>query len=174
MSPRYRIAAGALVVLVLGGVVWARVRSPRTPAVADTAVSEVCESECALPPAMWGSGEPMPAIPTGSGLPCLVEFGSDECKACQNMVKVLDAIGPRLEGKADIVRVDTDEHPLAAKDWSLRMIPTQVAVSPDGKELWRHEGFIPEDELLGELAKVGIETGEAARPVEDAQGSSSD
>jgi thioredoxin 1 len=153
MSQSYRIIGGVLVVAALGGVAWLKTRPRDVP----TTVNNVPCPECALPPAMAGSGEPAPPIPTGSGLPCLVEFGSDECQACKKMVSVLAEAEPRLKGRADLLRVDTDDHPQAAQGWNLRMIPTQVAVSADGKELWRHEGFIPIDELLAELTRVGIE-----------------
>ena len=98
-------------------------------------------------------GEPTakpPAIPTGSGRPCLVEFGSDECKECQRMRQVLTEITPTLKGRVDLVQVDTDVHSGQAQRWRLRMVPTQILVDAQGKEQWRHEGFISTEALLAQ------------------------
>lgn len=161
MNRWYRVIGGAVIAVAVVGAIWSR--SPGGPRVTQGPGTEVC-AECALPPSMAGSGEPVPPIPTGSGRPCLAEFGSDECKACQKMAGVMDAIEPGLRAKLDIQRVDTDDFPKAAQDWRLRMIPTQVLVAADGAELWRHEGAIEAPELLSEIearAGVGIESAES-------------
>jgi hypothetical protein len=152
MNRAYRVVGAVMIVSALAGVAWVKARPRPLP----TIVDNVSCPECALPPAMAGKGEPTPAIPTGSGLPCLAEFGSDECEACRKMSGVMEGLGPRLHGAVDVVRIDSDDYPAAAQEWKLRMIPTQVAVSADGRELWRHEGDIEPDELLAELAGVGI------------------
>jgi len=157
MNATYRVVGGLLVLAALGSVAWYKTRPRDVP----TTVNNVPCPECALPPTMAGSGEPTPPIPRGSGLPCLVEFGSDECESCRNMVPVLVEAEERLSGAVDVIRVDTDDHPQAAQEWKLRMIPTQVAVSADGKELWRHEGFIAMEGIATELARVGMECADA-------------
>jgi len=160
MNVAYRIVGGLLVLAALGGVIWFKVRPAPTP---PTVNREVCE-ECALPPAMAGKGEPTPAIPTGSGLPCLAEFGSDECEACKKMAGILADMEPGVTGALDIVRVDTDDYPAAAQEWKLRMIPTQVGVSAEGEELWRHEGAISEAEIRAELERAGVTLPAEATP----------
>jgi thioredoxin 1 len=92
-----------------------------------------------------------PAIPTGSGRPCLAEFGSDECNECQRMRKVLTEISPKLRGRVDIVQVDTDVHLGQAQRWRLRMVPTQILVSAKGQEVWRHEGYLDTGELAAKI-----------------------
>lgn len=155
MSTAYRAVGVVLVLAAVGGAVWFRTTRSNAQASVASVSTEVCE-ECALPPAMAGSGEPTPDIPTGSGLPCLAEFGSDECPDCQEMAATLRALEPKVAGRLDIVRVDTDEFPRAPQEWKLRLIPTQVAVSAEGEELWRHEGAIGEDDLLAELEAAGV------------------
>jgi len=92
-----------------------------------------------------------PAIPANPDRPSLVELGSDECQQCQKMQKVLAELEPVLAGKVDVVRVDTDVHTDVVSRFRLRLIPTQVIVDGKGQELWRHEGFIPLDELKAEI-----------------------
>jgi hypothetical protein len=121
-------------------------------------IAVACDTCCTpAKPAGTSTAKPL-AIPTGSGRPCLVEFGSDECDECRRMAQVLAEITPRLKGKADLVGVDTDVHPDQAQRWRLRMVPTQIIVDAKGQELWRHEGYLATGELL---AKVKGAAGEA-------------
>jgi thioredoxin 1 len=103
-------------------------------------------------PATDSVAAPAPAVPTGSGRPCLVELGADDCQACREMVQVLDEVTPKLAGKVDVVRIDTNAYPQQARRWRLRMIPTQLVVGAQGEELWRHEGSIAAEGLLAEVA----------------------
>lgn len=154
MTSTYRLIGIAVVAVAVAGAVGYRIGQggPKVPAGA-TAEGVECP-ECALPPALEWS-ESMPPMPTGSGLACLAEFGSDECPQCRHMEEVFAALEPQLAGRIDLVRIDTDVHRQAGLRFALRMIPTQVALAADGAELWRHEGEIGEAELLAELEKAG-------------------
>jgi len=112
------------------------------------------EECCALPEEMAQTGEP-PRIPPGNGLPCVVEFGSDECKQCQDMQVLLAELAPKLQGQADVVILDTDIFPVEAKRWQLRMIPTQIFFDAEGNETDRHETYLPAAELLAKLKAAG-------------------
>lgn len=114
------------------------------------------EECCALPEEMIQTGEP-PKIPPGNGLPCIVEFGSDECNQCQDMYTLLTELAPKLEGKADVVILDTDVYPVEAKRWQLRMIPTQIFFDAEGNEVDRHETYLPAEELLAKLKAAGAD-----------------
>lgn len=118
-----------------------------------------CE-ECALPAsAAGGAAKPAPRIPTGSGLPCLVVFGSGECEECKKADALLERLAPRLKGRIDIVHLDPDDHPGETAKWRVRVIPTQIVVGPDGKELARIERFVQEPELVATLAKANVKVG---------------
>ncbi len=146
----YRVTGLLVVAVVLGFAAGRHVGKAQGEASARVAnsASGGCDT-CALPSsqAQGSRVTPAPKIPTGSGLPCLVEFGSDECRDCQRMKAVLDALEPRVAGRLDIVRVDTDVHRGEAQRFRLRLVPTQVLVDATGAELWRHEGFLPLEEL---------------------------
>lgn len=82
-------------------------------------------------------------------------FGSDECQQCQDMQKLLQELAPKLQGKADVVVLDTDIFPVEAKRWQLRMIPTQIFFDAEGNEVDRHETYLPAEELLAKLQAAG-------------------
>lgn len=120
-------------------------------------------TECGGPIAgSTGSAKPAPKIPTGSGLPCLVVFGSGECEECKKADAVLEKIAPRLRGRIDVVHLDPDEYPGETARWRVRIIPTQIVVGADGKELARIERFAPESELITTLARANVKLGPAA------------
>ncbi len=49
------------------------------------------------------------------------------------------------------VRVHIKENPTAWHRFGIRWTPTVIALSPDGREVRRIEGFLPEDEFIGQL-----------------------
>jgi thioredoxin-like negative regulator of GroEL len=69
------------------------------------------------------------------------------------MQAVLAEAEQHFSGVVDLVRVDTDIHPAEAQRWRLRMVPTQILVDASGTELWRHEGYLPFDELRTEVER---------------------
>lgn len=136
----------------------ARAQGP--PPESGQAQDDVC---CAPAPASGRNVGPAPEVPTGSGLPCLLELGSDECQPCQLMEDVLHQVADKLAGKLDVVVIDTDLYPEEATRWRLRLIPTQILLDADGTELWRHESDLPADELLASLSEAGIDLTESTQ-----------
>ena len=49
------------------------------------------------------------------------------------------------------VRIHIKEQPTMWKRFNVRWTPTVLVLAPDGKEVRRIEGFLPQDELLGQL-----------------------
>jgi thioredoxin 1 len=148
----YQLLGLLLVAGVLGFVLGYRTgatgeQSQRAVATCPAAAADDC---CTLPTRPAKPSTPPPVLPPASGLPGLVEFGSDECDACRRMLPVLEEVAKRYQGRLEVVLVDTDDHPTEAQKWRLRLIPTQILISPQGEELWRHEGFIP----LADLQQV--------------------
>lgn len=143
----YRLCGLLLVACALGFAVGYRVGEHRraSSSAPQDAAGAAC---CTIPTSEPAVKVAPPSVPTGSGLPCLVEFGSDECGECKRMVAVMARAETELEGTADTVRVDTDLHPTMSQRFRLRLIPTQVLVGADGSELWRHEGYLPAADLL--------------------------
>jgi len=87
-----------------------------------------------------------------------VELGSVRCIPCKKMQKVMTAIEKEYGDQVKIVFHDvwTDEGKPYAKQYKIRLIPTQVFLDKDGKEFFRHEGFFPKDDLVKVLKKQGV------------------
>ena len=113
-----------------------------------------------------------------SGLPVVIDFGADSCAPCREMAPVLEELNRTLQGKAVIKFVDVWKYPDLAKDYPLRVIPTQFFFDRDGKPFTpsdarfgmilygdgdtkghtftAHEGGMTREQLLAVLAEMGV------------------
>ena len=91
-----------------------------------------------------------------SGRPSVVDFGSHGCRPCDMMTPILGALGKKFEGKANILFVNVGEEQILAARYGVRSIPVQVFFDKDGKEVFRHTGFFPQDEIEKKLAEMGV------------------
>ncbi len=97
-----------------------------------------------------------PAATPAAKLPRMVDVGKTWCIPCKKMVAVLQEAEQRYKGKAAIEFIDLDEHPEAADQYKVMMIPTQVFFTADGKEFERHVGYLPFDEVEKVFTKMGV------------------
>jgi thioredoxin 1 len=91
--------------------------------------------------------------------PKLLDLGSKACIPCKLMAPILDAMKAEFAGTLDVEFVDVGEKenlPLA-RQHAVKLIPTQVFLAPDGKELWRHEGFISRYGILAKWRELKYE-----------------
>jgi thioredoxin 1 len=92
-----------------------------------------------------------------SRLPQLVDLGADKCIPCRMMKPVLDELSTQYAGQLDVIFIDVWKDRGAGTSYNIRAIPTQVFFSPEGKELFRHEGFYPKEEILKKWKELGYE-----------------
>ncbi len=97
-----------------------------------------------------------PAATQAAKLPRMVDVGKTWCIPCKKMVAVLQRAEQSYKGKAAIEFIDLDKHPEAAEKYKVMMIPTQVFFAADGKEVERHVGYLPFDEVEKIFAKMGV------------------
>ena len=64
-----------------------------------------------------------------------------------------------------------DEGAALAKELRIRVIPTQIWFGPDGKELFRHDGFISKEDIVARFQWLGFPLTEAGAPPEQGAGS---
>jgi len=88
-----------------------------------------------------------------------VEIGAENCVPCKMMKPVMAEIEKRYKGRVKVVFHDvwTAEGKPVVKQYKIRVIPTQVFQDKNGKEFFRHEGFLPFDEVKKILSKQGID-----------------
>ena len=90
-------------------------------------------------------------------LPRLIEIGSVTCIPCKMMKPILDELRQEYAGRLQVDFIDVQVDRKAIMKYGIRMIPTQVFLSAEGKELFRHEGFFPKEEILSKWKEVGID-----------------
>jgi thioredoxin 1 len=100
---------------------------------------------------------PGAATAAQAGLPRLLELGSVSCIPCQMMAPVLDQLRREHAGKLQVDFVDVREHQEAIQAYLMRAMPTQVFFDASGKEVFRHEGFFPKDDILAKWKELGVD-----------------
>lgn len=95
--------------------------------------------------------------PTEVKLPKLVDLGAKKCVPCKLMAPILEDLGRDFKGKMDVVFIDVWENSNAGNQYKIRVIPTQIFFAPDGKELFRHEGFFSREDILAKWKELGYD-----------------
>jgi len=91
------------------------------------------------------------------GMVTMIDLGAKKCIPCKMMAPILAKIEKQFEGKAAIVFIDVWKYNDQARRFGIRAIPTQIFFNEDGKEVYRHVGFMDEKAILDRLKKMGIE-----------------
>jgi thioredoxin 1 len=89
-------------------------------------------------------------------LPKLLDLGADKCIPCKMMFPVLDDLKKGYKGRLAVQFIDVWKNPSAKDKYKIKMIPTQIFYDAKGKEVFRHEGYFPKEDILAEFKKHGI------------------
>ncbi len=92
-------------------------------------------------------------------LPRLVDLGASKCIPCKMMAPMLEELKAEYAGVLQVNFYDVWENPEAAKQYGIRVIPTQIFLDAAGKELWRHEGFMAKEDILAKWKELGVDLG---------------
>jgi thioredoxin 1 len=90
-------------------------------------------------------------------LPRLVDLGADKCIPCKKLAPILAELKKEYEGRVTVEFIDVWKNPAAGQPYGIRVIPTQILYDREGREVWRHEGFIPKEGLIAKFAEVGVQ-----------------
>ena len=96
-----------------------------------------------------------PEIPV-KGMVTMVDLGAKKCIPCKMMAPILEKLTKQYEGHAAIIFIDVWEDNSQGSKFAVRSIPTQIFYDKDGKEVYRHQGFLAEDAIIKQLAKMGV------------------
>jgi len=91
------------------------------------------------------------------GMVTMVDLGARKCIPCKMMAPILERMEKRYAGKAAIIFLDVWQDPQPADHFGIRIIPTQIFFNKAGKEVYRHEGFMSEAHIVGQLKSMGIQ-----------------
>jgi len=94
-------------------------------------------------------------VPT-KGTITMIDLGAKKCIPCKMMAPILVKLEKAYKGKADIVFIDIWENKQPAQRFKIRAIPTQIFFNVQGKEVYRHVGFLDEKSIVEQLIKMGV------------------
>lgn len=78
-----------------------------------------------------------------------IELGSDGCTPCQMMRPVMEKVTENYKGKVEVIfyDVNTVQGGPKAQEYGIRVIPTQIFLDSQKKEIFRHEGYYPYESI---------------------------
>ena len=87
-----------------------------------------------------------------------IELGSVSCIPCKKMQPIMKSLEKKYGWQLKIIFYDVwkSDHKDKAKKYGIRLIPTQIFLDEYGKEIHRHEGFYPEDDIDEFLQSKGL------------------
>ncbi len=91
------------------------------------------------------------------GMVTMIDLGAKKCIPCKMMAPILEKLKKVYDGKAAIVFIDVWKNRGQAKRFGIQYIPTQIFFNSDGKEIYRHVGFMGEKDIIAQLQKMGVE-----------------
>lgn len=72
------------------------------------------------------------------------------------MVPVLESLKEKYEGKLRVSFIDVREEREKAQEAKIELIPTQIFYDSEGKEVFRHQGFFSEEEIVKVIQEKGL------------------
>jgi len=91
-----------------------------------------------------------------SGKPSLVDFGATGCRPCDMLAPILGTLGKKYEGKINILFVHVNKERILASRFGIQSIPVQVFFDKNGREVFRHTGFFPQEEIENKFSELGM------------------
>ena len=107
-----------------------------------------CQSKEKTPPAA--------SIPATTAQVTFLELGSVTCIPCKKMQPIMKSVETRYVGQVKVVFHDVMKDRAISQQYGIKLIPTQIFLDKDGKEITRHEGFFPEAEIDKILIAQGL------------------
>jgi thioredoxin 1 len=96
--------------------------------------------------------------PTAKSIPRMLDLGRNQCLPCKMMAPILAELKREYAGIIDIEYINVAENPNVMKELGLnvRAIPFQIFYDASGKEVKRHYGYMPKEEILQEFKALGF------------------
>ena len=88
-----------------------------------------------------------------------IELGSLKCVPCKMMQPIIAEIKKEYGDQVKVVFYDvwTSKGRPYGQKYGVRAIPTQIFLDKDGKEFFRHMGFLSKEKIVKVLKKQGVE-----------------
>jgi thioredoxin 1 len=85
-----------------------------------------------------------------------IELGADKCVPCKMMQPIMEELRADYPETLKVVFHDVWKDPKMADKYGIQGIPTQILLDGDGKEIFRHSGFWPKDDIVAKFQELGI------------------
>ena len=76
----------------------------------------------------------------------VVDFWAEWCGPCRMLAPVMESLSEEMEGKAEFVKIDVDDNPDLAREYSIMSIPC-VMVFKNGALAGKNVGFVPQSAM---------------------------
>ena len=110
------------------------------------------------------AGTPLAGAPSSDfsnvpvkGMVSMIDLGATKCIPCKMMAPIMEKMEKVYRGKAAIVFIDVWENRGQAGRFRIELIPTQIFFDREGKEVYRHVGFMGEEAIVTQLKKMGVD-----------------
>jgi thioredoxin 1 len=90
------------------------------------------------------------------GVVTMIDLGAEKCIPCKLMAPIMAKLEKAYAGRAAIVFIDVWKNEEQVGRFGIRAIPTQVFFNENGKEVYRHVGFMSEEDIVAQLEKMGV------------------
>jgi thioredoxin 1 len=100
--------------------------------------------------------EPSPTSAPAPALPRLLDLGAHECIPCKKMAPILRELEAEFKGRAIVDFIDVWKNKAEAEKYRVTLIPTQIFFDRQGKEVWRHVGFLSKEEIVTKFKELGV------------------
>ncbi len=92
-------------------------------------------------------------------LPKLLDLGAHKCIPCKKMEPILAELKKEYKGVFNVEFIDVwqPENKVIAQKHQIQSIPTQIYFNENGKEIWRHVGYISKEDILAKWAELGYD-----------------
>ncbi len=88
-----------------------------------------------------------------SDKPVLVDFWAEWCGPCRAISPIIEELSKEYEGKAVIVKVNTDENPITPTNYGIRSIPTLLFFK-NGQVVDKLIGAVPKSNIKAKLDSI--------------------
>jgi thioredoxin 1 len=90
------------------------------------------------------------------GMVTMIDLGAKACVPCKMMAPIMEKLEKDYRGRAAILFIDVWKDKEPAVRFGIRAIPTQIFFDTEGREIYRHVGFMSEEAIVSQLKKMGV------------------
>ena len=91
-----------------------------------------------------------------NGKPTLAEFGWRKCIPCKEMRPILEELEREYKNQLNVLIVEIPLQEVLTEKYGVNVMPVQIFFDSNGKEIGRHAGFLPKEQIVSQLNRMGI------------------